>query len=290
MLKSLLAALVYLGINENYSLFISQPLFVPLARKLFPKVFVFDALDNLLKHPMYRSVKELQENYKFCLDHADLIYTNSKETAEWFSKTRPDTVHIPNGVDSSMFDPLKTHLIPDDIANISKPIIGYAGKMQELIDVHLLENALSAMPEVNFVFVGQKLNPKWTERLWKHPNAHYLGDKHYTLLPQYLSGFDVCIIPIQVSRQHGGEAIKLYEYLAMGKPVVTTNAAGSGTFKDFPQVVIADTEHEFIEGLQHFVSIIRNGQKVELFPIPEFCLWKNKANRIISDIVKKGQN
>lgn len=284
-LQSVSSALEYLGIEEDYSLFISQPLFVPLVRQLSPKVFVFDALDNLLKHPMYKSVRGLQENYKYCLDFADLVYTNSKETADWFSETRPDTVHIPNGVDNSVFNSLKTYPIPEDIASISTPIIGYAGKMQELFDVDLVEKAISEMPDVNFVFIGQKLNPKWTDRLWQHSNAYYLGDKHYTLLPQYLCHFDVCIIPIQVCRQHGGEPIKLYEYLAMGKPVVTTRVGGSIKFANFPQVKVADSPDEFIEGLNYFVNMIKSEQKIEFKPLPDFCSWKNKANKIIDDII-----
>jgi|LSQX01.1.fsa_nt_gb glycosyltransferase involved in cell wall biosynthesis len=285
--KSFSTALEYLGIENDYSLFISQPLFVPLVKKIIPNVFVLDALDNLLKHPMYKSVKELQENYRYCLERADLVYTNSKDTADWFLKTRPDATHIPNGVDNSVFNPQKTYPIPKDVTNLSKPVIGYAGKMQELIDVDLIEDVLYAIPDVNFVFIGQKLNPKWTERLWKHSNAHYLGDKHYRLLPQYLNSFDICIIPIKVSRQHGGEPIKLYEYLAMGKPVVTTKTAGSDIFLDFPQVKVADSPEKFVEGLNHFLNMIKSEQKIELEPIPDFCLWKNKANRIVQDINSK---
>jgi glycosyltransferase involved in cell wall biosynthesis len=286
-LKSFITALEYLGIKEDYSLFISQPLFVPLVKRLNPKVFVFDALDNLLKHAMYKNVKGLRENYQYCLEHADLIYTNSKETTKWFSQTRPDAVHIPNGVDSSVFNILKSLPLPKDMVGINSPIVGYAGKTQEIFDIDLVEKAISEMPDTNFVFIGQKLNPKWTEKLWHYPNAHYLGDKHYRLLPQYLYNFDVCIIPIKISRQHGGEPIKLYEYLAMGKPVVTTRVSGSDTFANFPQVMIADSPDEFIDGLNYFIEKIKSDQKIELKPIPEFCLWKNKATRIVNDIKDK---
>lgn len=285
--KSFLTALEYLGIKEDYSLFISQPLFVPLVRQLSPNVFVLDALDNLLKHAMYKDVKDLRENYHYCLEHADLVYTNSKETADWFSETRPDTVHIPNGVDSKVFNNLKTLPIPSDMASISTPIIGYAGKTQEMFDVDLVEKAVLEMPDVNFVFIGQKLNPKWTEKLWKYSNVHYLGDKYYELLPQYLFHFDVCIIPYNKDTHHNVDPIKLYEYMAMGKPVVATRVGGSGTFANFPQVLVADSPDEFVEGLKLFVSMIKENRKIEVKPIPEFCLWKNKANRIVNDIHNK---
>ncbi len=286
---SVLNALKFLEIEDAYSLFISQPLFVPLVKKLSPEVLVLDALDNLLKHAMYKEVKGLRKNYQYCLENADLIYTNSKETAEWFSETRSDATHIPNGVDSKMFNALENFPIPRDMEGISSPIVGYAGKMQEIFDIDLVEKAISEIPEVNFVFIGQKLNPKWTEKIWKYSNAFYLGDKYYELLPQYLKNFDVCIIPIQVSSQHGGEPIKLYEYLAMGKPVVTTRVSGSATFADFPQIVIADSSDDFINGVRNFCVKIKNNQSIELKLIPDYCLWENKASRIIDDMINKKQ-
>jgi teichuronic acid biosynthesis glycosyltransferase TuaH len=286
-LKSFLTALAFLGIEDDYSLFISQPLFVPLVKQLTPKVFAFDALDNLLKHAMYKSVKGLRENYDYCLEHGDLIYTNSKETVDWFMQTRADAVHIPNGVDNKVFNHQQVFPTPEDMADISSPVIGYAGKMQEMFDVDLVERAISEMPNVSFVFIGQKLNPKWTEKIWQYSNAHYLGDKFYQLLPQYLDNFDVCIIPYNKNRQHSVDPIKLYEYLAMGKPVVATRVGGSPTFEKFPQVKIADSADEFVDGLKYFLEKIKSNQDIELKPVPEICLWEYKANKIIRDIIAK---
>ncbi len=282
-----MSALEDLQIKCDYSLFMSAPLFVPLVKKLTPNVFVLDAQDNLLKHAMYRDVRGLEENYQYCLNHADLIYTNSKETAEWFLVTRPDVVHIPNGVDSTMFDGLKSFPLPKDLKGISSPVVGYAGKMQQMFDVDLVEKAVLDMPDVNFVFIGQKLDSKWTEKLWKYPNVYYLGDKYYDLLPQYLFHFDVCIIPYNKETHHNVDPIKLYEYLAMGKPVVATKVGGSTTFSDFPQVRIAESSEDFIRGLQFFIEKVKANLQIEAYPLPDFCLWKNKANRIIRDIIMK---
>lgn len=285
--QAVLCALEDLQIKDKFSLFISAPLFVPLVKQLSPKVFAFDAQDNLLKHAMYRDVKGLREKYLYCLEHADLVYTNSKQTADWFSETRPDVVHIPNGVDSNVFNNQYPYPVPEDMVDISSPIIGFAGKMQEMIDIDLVEKAVVRFPDVNFVFIGQKLNPKWTERIWKYSNVHYLGDKYYQTLPRYLSHFDVCIIPYNKVTHHNVDPIKLYEYLAMGKPVVTTRVGGSDTFSDFPQVRIADSTEEFIRGLEYYLEKIKANQEIEIKPLPEYCLWEYKANQIVKDIVDK---
>jgi hypothetical protein len=108
---------------------------------------------------MYKAVKGLKENYQYCLDHADLVYTNSKETYEWFSDSRADVVHISNGVDNKVFDDSRPLPIPEDIMNIPSPIVGYAGKMQELFDVDLVEKSIVRNVKYNILCsLDKKLN------------------------------------------------------------------------------------------------------------------------------------
>jgi len=275
----------FLKIKNDFSIFISAPLFVPAVKFLSPKAFIFDAQDNLLKHAMYKSTRNLSDYYDYCLKEANLIYSNSKETENWFHNFRPDALQIANGVDTKTFNYESAYTIPEDMANLSKPIVGYAGKMQELFDIDLVEKCVHTFPHVNFVFIGQELDPKWTKKLWGYPNTFYLGDKKYKFLPQYLSNFDVCIVPLNKARQHGGDPIKLYEYLAMGKPVVTTNVEGAEIFKDFPQIRISRTDEEFLEGLRYFINKIKKQEMITRTDLPNFCTWEYKANKVVNDIL-----
>lgn len=281
------SSLRQLGMDKSYALFISEPLFVPLAQQLSPKALILDAQDNLLKHPLYQNVLGLKEYYEFCQDHADLIYANSAETAQWLGQKRPDATHIPNGVDIERFNPACEHPTPEDILPFSRPIIGYAGKMQELFDVDLLLAAANAIPEATFVCIGQLLNPKQLKSLWGCRNIYYLGDKHYTSLPDYLHAFDICIIPARMSKQHGGDPIKFYEYLAMGKPIVTTNIGGVSAFANFPQVKVVTDAPGFIAALKHFLTLIRTGGKLPFAELPIEVLWSTKADIMIKAIQQK---
>jgi teichuronic acid biosynthesis glycosyltransferase TuaH len=276
----------YLGMSNDYNLFTVAPLFVPLVRQLTPTYWAFDALDNLLKHSFYRTTPYLAEYYDYCLEQADFLSANSLETTKWFHQIRPDTQWIPNGVDAEMFSTKQTHSRPEDMQHIAAPVVGYAGKMQEMLDRELVERALRELPEVNFVFIGQQLNPKWVQELWQYPNAHYLGDKPYRLLPQYLAAFDICIIPYNTERQHGGDPIKFYEYLAMGKPIVTTDIGGVRIFQDYPQVYISNTTEQFIERLRSVVSLISAGTPIETRPVPNEYMWQTKANHIIHSLIR----
>lgn len=278
-------ALAQLELDSRYAMFLSAPLFAPLVKNLSPTFWAFDAQDNLLKQTLYRNVPDLKQYYDFCLAHADFISANSAETTKWFQETRRDAQWISNGVDTDMFSPHRAYSLPSDMQSIAPPIIGYAGKMQEMFDMQAIRGALAALPDVNFVFIGQQLNQKWVKDIWQYPNAHYLGDKPYHLLPQYLAAFDICIIPYSLHRQHGGDPIKFYEYLAMGKPIVSAEIGGVGVFKDYQQVCITRTAEEFIAGLQQMILNVKVGKRIETRPVPAEYLWKSKADRIVQAMI-----
>jgi glycosyltransferase involved in cell wall biosynthesis len=282
--KKVMFCLKFLDIQNDYVLFSSAPLFVPLIKKLYPKVFIFDAQDNLLKSALYRNVSNLQNYYNYCVENADLIYTNSPETASWLSTEKITAKFISNGVDLEMFSKNNQYVIPEDLKKFTKPIVGYAGKMQEIFDVELIKELLIKFPKTNFVFIGQILNPRWMKNLWTFPNAHYLGDKKYDLLPAYLHFFDICIVPISQTRQHGGDPIKIYEYIAAGKPVISTNTGGTEKLSIYPQVKVTGTQVEFISELSNFLNSIIEKKEIPFENISIEYTWNYKVNKFIEDI------
>jgi teichuronic acid biosynthesis glycosyltransferase TuaH len=272
------------GLDRQLGLVISEPFFAPSAQTIQPDIFVLDAIDNLLKHPHYRKLPGIQAAYDDCLDKCDLIFTNSIENASWFSKSRPDTQYIPNGVDTRVFNAEFKYEIPKDIQPLKRPVVGYAGKMQEMFDVPMLLQAAKAFPEVSFVCIGQKLNPAWVKPLWLQPNVYYLGDKYYLQMPAYVSAFDICIIPYSKVQQHGGDPIKFYEYLALHKPVVTTDIGGVARFNDFPNVQIVRNSSEFTEALGSFINSLIRGKTIQFGELPKEVLWSEKVNLMVKSI------
>lgn len=280
------AALARLQMGNRYAVLISAPIFVPLVRQLEPAIFAFDAQDNLLKHSLYRDMPGLAGYYQYCLDSAQLLTTNSRETQEWFAAQRPDALWIPNGVDPQVFNTSTPRPTPPDLAAIPHPIVGYAGKMQEMFDVDLMIRTATALPNVNFVLIGQILDKAWMEPLWKMPNVAYLGDKHYTDLPAYLAGFDICTIPYHQARQHNVDPIKFYEYIAMGKPVVTTAIGNVQAFSDFPQVYIANTASEFIAGIQAELALMQQNLPRRMGELPAENYWAYKVDQIAGRLLQ----
>ena len=63
----------------------------------------------------------------------------------------------------------------------------------------------------------------------QRPNLHWLGGRDYALLPAYVKGFDVCLMPFAINE--ATEYInptKALEYMATGRPIVSTRGGGRG--------------------------------------------------------------
>lgn len=277
----------FLGLDSKI-LFLWSPLSTGVIGKLDEKLIVFDALDNWAKHPeMTDKQRYAEKGYDIIREKADIIFVNSNETQELLYNTRAAPMLILNGVDKEVFQ-AKEQVRPPDLRKTSGPLVGYAGKLAKRIDVNLLAFLAKKLPEINFVLIGQFLDKGWFRELYKIKNIHFLGDKHYSLLPQYIMSFDICIIPHNVGAlECGGDAIKLYEYLAAGKPVVTTNIAGVNHFKGI--ITIANTREEFLEGLKYWVAKFEEGNiPSDKFKssISESYSWSSKAEFMTEKIMK----
>lgn len=275
---------------DNKILFIWYPFAIGVIGKIGEKLFVYDAMDNWVRHPEMRDIhKELGKISQRIKKEADLIFTVSKRLRNIMDTGRSNVFFVPNGVGINFIDSHQNKKIPNDLRNIPRPTIGYAGNLAQRINVALLTFLSSQLPDVSFVLIGQILNRKWIKPLFKLNNIYFLGNKHYSLLRDYLLGFDICMIPHNVGElENDGDPIKLYEYLAVGKPVVTTNIAGVDVFRN--SITIAKTKEEFLEGIIGYIQALNQGDDISeklRKSISADCYWSNKAHKMINLIIKK---
>lgn len=272
----------------NFILFLWNPLSAGIIGKLEETMVVFDAVDNWLEHPQFKQAgKEVSIGYQKIRDKADLIFTVSEELKTVFGNSSNRVHPVPNGVDPEFFY-IKEEVVPPDMKNIPMPIVGYAGKIQERIDIELIDYLSRELPNVSYVFIGQVLNNKVVKQLIRCKNVYYLGDKHYSLLPQYLNSFDICIIPHKVTSLTASmNPLKYYEYLAAGKPVVSTNVVGIKAIGGF--VSIAETKETFSEHVKKYINMLdKKGRKSlssqikESIP-PDFS-WTDVAQKMVQQI------
>lgn len=155
------------------------------------------------------------------LREADLVFVNGQSLYERFVHRHPRVRVYPFGVDLRAFRAGRYER-PADLARLAPPLAGYVGGIHRHLAVDWLTQAARALPDVAFVLVG----PVQTEigTLSALPNVHLLGQKNHELLAAYVANFDVCLIPYALTRYTVSVVpTKLFEYMAMGKPCVSTS-------------------------------------------------------------------
>lgn len=278
----------YLNI-ENPILFSWSPMCSGIFGKLDERLLVFDIMDNWLKHPEIEDKRKLiATTFRKIKKEADIIFVVSQVLKEEFSDAKGLVSLIPNGVDQEFFKVTQRE-VPSGLRELSRPIVGYAGHLGKRIDIALLSFLAQQLSRINFIFLGSFLDKRWVRSLFKYKNIHFLGDKHYSQLPSYLNSFDICIIPHNVGElENEGDPIKLYEYLAAGKPVVTTPIAGVDVFKDV--ITIARTKEEFRDGIIYWLKRIKEepnlSEKLRA-NITKEHLWSTKAEQMLDIIEEK---
>ncbi|MCL1806168.1 MAG: glycosyltransferase [Oscillospiraceae bacterium] len=157
---------------------------------------------------------------------------------------------LPAGVDFEAFSSAAERNLPfpDDLFNVKNPIIGHTGSVDESVNLQTVAEAAEAHPEWAFVFAGPILTDT---AVWKpFPNIHLLGEKPPGHLPAYVSRFDVCV---NLAKSAAAPPEKLYEYLASGKPIVSTPHPAQ--VLDYTEAVyLAGTPGEFIACCKKAIS------------------------------------
>lgn len=189
-----------------------------------PRV-VYDYLDALEVSSTGDVSAEKIALHERLLARADVVVATARKLFDETKSAREDVCLVPNAVQPVDFEVEPGAPVPADLAPIlasSRPIIGYYGAMAKWFDYDLLEYAARQMSEAEFVLLGPDYDGT-IKRLASLPNIHYLGLKDYQELKHYLNAFDVAIIPFRINEiTRATSPVKLFEYMAGGKPIVST--------------------------------------------------------------------
>jgi glycosyltransferase involved in cell wall biosynthesis len=193
---------------------------------------VYDAIDHLGVFP--QSEKRLRGREREALARAERVFAVSRGLQAEIAATRPDAIYLPNGVDASVF--ARTRGVPPGPAD--RPVAVYVGALARWFDFALLAAVARANPGWDFRLYGEALDGAWERSgSGRLPNVAFLGARANTEVPRLLAGANVAIIPFRVSPETAYVSpIKLYEYFAAGRPVVSTPMPEA---EAFPEVRIA---------------------------------------------------
>ncbi len=223
-----------LGMSDHV-LWVADPLMAKHMGQSGECLRVFDADDDWSAHPQLKYIRRaVRGGYEVARSKADIIFAVSEALAGDFGKSRDRVYWQPNGVDLRLFD--TGTLPPSDIARLPRPVFGYVGVMQQRLDVDAIRLLALQNPGASVVLVGPEVTPGHFEPLRKLNNVHFLGRRDHALIPAYLKSFDVCIMPhVADALTRSMNPLKIYEYLAAGRPVVVTGLAG---FEDAADLIV----------------------------------------------------
>jgi len=232
--------------------------YTPMARRfasgLRSRVTVYDCMDEL--SAFAGAPAAMKENEKALFGEADLVFTGG---ASLYASKRKQhsSVHLfPSSVDVTHFArALSSETEPVDQLLLPRPRLGYAGVIDERMDLQLIEQVAAQRPHWQFIFLGPvvKIDPA---SLPQRANIHYLGIKPYADLPEYLSGWDLGILPFALNESTRYiSPTKTPEYLAAGLRVVSTPIRDViSPYGDLGLVSIANGPSEFISAAESLLE------------------------------------
>ncbi len=207
---------------ENYIHWYYTPMALTISSHLQPEMIIYDCMDELanFKSPP----ANLRQKEKELFSIADLVFTGGHNLYKAKMNSHSNIFPFPSSIDKEHFEKSR-HIkkVPKDAKNVSRPVFGFYGVIDERFDIDLLREVASLRPDWNFCIIGPvvKIEESSLPRL---ENIHYLGPKKYEELPQYLSGWDVALIPFLLNDSTRYiSPTKTPEYLAAGIPVISSS-------------------------------------------------------------------
>jgi UDP-galactopyranose mutase len=277
---------------DTYVLWFYTPMALPLAEDLTPRAVVYDCMDEL--SAFLDAPRELVELEAALLRRADLVFTGGASLYE-AKRHRHARVHLfPSSVDTGHFAAARAPQDePADQAGIPGPRLGFFGVIDERMDIELISEVARLRPEWNLVLIGPVVKID-KSTLPRGENIHYLGMKTYEELPAYLAGWDVAMLPF--ARNDATRFIsptKTPEYLAAGRPVVSTSIADVvDPYGRNGLVEIADDPEAFVAAAERLMAA---GDEERLREVDAFLMesswdytWADMAE-LIDDVVRRSQ-
>ena len=222
---------------------VDLPFWRPLAESVPGAPVIYDCMDH---HAGFSTnTEEMLDDESRLIETADLVVTTSQRLSERIAERR-ENVLIRNGAETAVFERAF------DPNSNERPTIGYVGAIADWFDVDWVAQAARAHPDWDFVLVGG-VHDVDVSPLQSLANVVLRGEVAYPEVPAHLKTFDVCIIPFRKTELTlCTNPVKVYEYLAAGKPVVATDLPELEGMTDW--IYLAGNGDQFVRCLEQAVD------------------------------------
>jgi glycosyltransferase involved in cell wall biosynthesis len=224
---------------------------------------LFEYIDHIDPEISFHTTSQLAAQFALIDDSSvDLALASAKSLKEELEQKFHETTiaYDPNGVDVSHYVDIASeddrNTVPPELRAVisaGRPVIGYFGALAPWLWYDMLNKLAKARPDLSFVFIG----PDYLDAsryLDRGQNIYAIGAVDYSRLPYYAQHFDAALIPFkQGDIAKTTSPLKLFEYFALGKPVVVTR--GMHECEQFGEVFSAGSADEFSEKINDALSI-----------------------------------
>jgi len=217
------------------------------------------------------------------LASSDLIFNKSKEHRK-IAHLIPNACNPNDFITNRSFEDINAKM--KDIIQLNKAIIGFVGALACWIDYDLIEKIAYQNQNLSFVFIGPNLDGSSEYLKNKNlPNLFFLGTVGFAKLKHYTAWFDASLVPFRVVElTNAVSPVKLFEYMAIGKPIIATKTE---EIKKYKSVLLIDDAEDFSEKISSYLDKKhdKNYQKLVTKELSENT-WNNRAKKIL-DILNK---
>lgn len=253
-----------------------------MARRLGEELCVYYCIDDYAAHPGVDADAIARDDLALTRS-ADLVFVAPPALLATKRAQNEHTHYSPHGVDAELF--ARAHSadtpVPDATRGLPRPVVGYFGSIHDWIDMELIAWLASQRPQWSFLLVGHAATD--VAALRRLANVHLVGPQPYVTLPNWARSFDVAMIPYRLNRQVANcNPLKLREYLATGKPVVSVRSPEIEKFAHL--VSIADGRGQFLAALDRCLA----GEPPEAATLRMAAVadqtWDRRAEQVLATV------
>ena len=247
-------------------LWIYPPTAIGLVDRIPHRTLIYEVVDDYAEYPSFGET--MRQYIRRCegeiLNRADLVFVTSEELLPGRAEVNPNIFVSPNGVDFELFSQAQNPSleVPQDIRCLPRPILGFVGGIAPWTDLDMVFEVALRKADWSFVLIGPVAPGLDVARFNGVKNVHFLGRRSPEVLPAYLKGMDVCLnLFTKGPLTRAVNPLKVYEYLAAGKAVVSTPMPEVNKFAEL--VLIGQNADSFVSAIDRALSCSDDPERIK---------------------------
>lgn len=216
------------------------------------------------------------------LDLCDVFVATSTKLLNKFDRPGRTSLLLTHGVDAELFadSTLSEH---DLLANIPKPRVGYFGLFDDRSDQDLLYEVATNMTDVSFIITGSTETD--VSRLTSLANMYFTGSVPFLEVPKIAAGFDICMLPYKLNDLTDAiQPLKFKEYIATGKPIVSTPIREARGLADY--IGLAADADEWTALIRRYMDGYHPASDAQRHSFLQDESWTSKAERFLDHCLR----